>query len=60
MKTYTVIIAQHELHAMREIINYARSIAQTFPDKGSDTFAAKLKDYAQTLEYIVERIEATP
>jgi hypothetical protein len=58
MKTYTALIAQHELKAMAEMVIYARSIAQVFPDKGNDMLAAKLKAYAQTLENLVERIES--
>jgi hypothetical protein len=54
---YTVTIEKHELRAMQELIHYARAIAQAFPDKEGDQFAAKLRAYATMIEDIVIRVE---
>jgi hypothetical protein len=54
---YVIIVDEHELLAMREMVNYGRVIAQTFPDKQGDTFAQKIKVYAQAIEDVVERID---
>src|SRR4029077_9919598 len=43
-------IRRHELHALREMINYTRCFAQQFPDAPGDTFAAKQKVYAGIVE----------
>jgi len=60
MRQYTVTIAEHELRAMRDLVAYARAIAQTFPDQEGDRFAAKLRSYAQMLEDVVIRVETRP
>ena len=50
-------LRRHELNSLREMIVYARSIAQTFPDTGGSTFAAGLRAHAQIIEDMLERIE---
>jgi hypothetical protein len=51
-------IRPHELNAMRDVVTYLRSLAQTFPDMQSDKFAAKMTSYAQMFEDVADRIEA--
>lgn len=55
LKTYTVTLRQHELNALFDIVAYLRSLAQIFPDKQSDTFAAKMQRYASMIEDVAER-----
>ena len=55
-----VWVMPHELKALREIVAYSRAIAQTFPDKSGDKFAATLTAHAQIIEDMLERIEVRP
>ena len=58
MKTYNVIIDQHELDVMSDTVVYMRAMAQTLGgDK--EALTIKLKTYAQTIEDWVERVEVT-
>jgi len=56
VKTYTATIDERELLAMHELVIYARAIAQTFPDRQGDTFAQKIRVYAQAVEDVIERV----
>jgi len=57
LTTYSVTMRQHEVDAMYDVVGYLRSLAMTFPDVGSDIFAARMRNYAQTLEDIADRTE---
>ena len=57
LTTYSVTLRQHEVDAIYDVVGYLRSIAQTFPDMGSDKFAARMRNYAQMLEDVADRTE---
>jgi len=57
LTTYSVTLRQHEVDAIYDVVGYLRSLAMTFPDVGSDKFAARMRNYAQMLEDVADRTE---